>query len=164
MWKFRDRKPMFMAFQGLQTFWFARCQGFTTCRESYQCCAGEWIGVSSAFSQPGDLLPVPERYVPPEFGQWGVAVNAWVTASSIKIDDGSLCVATKFMLPTVGVLLLNLFVHPHSPRRVTCTCAEARYTFHVRQCCDISTVWPWQHYVRGGCMKCPCSRLFLEDF
>lgn len=50
-------------------------------------------------------MPVPEKHVPPDFAQWGIAVNDWSSASSFDIDSTSLKVQTKYMLPTVGALV-----------------------------------------------------------
>lgn len=58
--------------------------------------------MSSAFSADGKLQPVPERFVPPDFAQWGQSVNAWSTCTSYKQEEGELMIRTKYMLPTVG--------------------------------------------------------------
>ena len=64
--------------------------------------AGEWIGTAAAFSANGQVQPLPERFVPPDFAQWDITVQDWATASSFSGDDGTLKVQTKYMLPTVG--------------------------------------------------------------
>jgi hypothetical protein len=64
--------------------------------------AGEWVGKSAAFSATGEVQPLLERYVPPEFAQWDIVLCDWATASSFKVHDEILRVQTKYMLPTVG--------------------------------------------------------------
>ena len=64
--------------------------------------AGEWIGLTAAYSADGTIQPVPEHLVPPEFAQWGITVQDWSTTSSFLVKDGVLKVQTKYMFPTVG--------------------------------------------------------------
>jgi len=38
---------------------------------------GEWESASAAFGPEGALLPLPPRFVPPEYKEWGQTVHEW---------------------------------------------------------------------------------------
>ncbi|KAI0564094.1 hypothetical protein FGB62_30g345 [Gracilaria domingensis] len=63
---------------------------------------GEWFGFEATFSSHGTLLPIPDRYVPDEFRDWGVAPNGFDTVSSSRVTEGALYLKRTRALPSVG--------------------------------------------------------------
>lgn len=63
---------------------------------------GEWFGFEGTFGQDGKALPIPDRYVPDEFREWGVAPCGFDVVTSSRVKEGVLYVKRTRALPSVG--------------------------------------------------------------
>ncbi|CAN8069080.1 unnamed protein product [Agarophyton chilense] len=63
---------------------------------------GEWFGYEATFSSEGTVLSIPDRYVPDEFRDWGVAPNGFDIVSSSKVTEDTLYLKHTRALPSVG--------------------------------------------------------------
>ncbi|KAG2430547.1 hypothetical protein HXX76_010067 [Chlamydomonas incerta] len=64
---------------------------------------GEWEGITVTFEASGAAQPLPDRYVPGAYRDWGVELFDWQSQSSCTIPQGrSLRNIFKRLMPTVG--------------------------------------------------------------
>ncbi|GIL74009.1 hypothetical protein Vretimale_5059 [Volvox reticuliferus] len=68
---------------------------------------GEWEGVTVTFNAEGSVQPLPERFVPGAYREWGVELYDWQSQSSCLVTQGpgtvrSLRNIFKRLMPTVG--------------------------------------------------------------
>lgn len=63
---------------------------------------GEWFGFEGTFGPDGKALPIPDRYVPDEFREWGVAPSGFDVVTSSRLKEGVLYVKRTRALPSVG--------------------------------------------------------------
>ena len=71
--------------------------------------AGEWTGHAVALGPTGDIVPLPDEYVPSAFKEYGVGVNQWSTRATTAYDgDGgidavdSFSTTTRYLWPEAG--------------------------------------------------------------
>lgn len=66
--------------------------------------SGEWFGYQVTFSaKTGAPQPIPERFVPEEFSNWGVTINGFDALTSTTVtEEGTLFMRETLALPTVG--------------------------------------------------------------
>ncbi|KAG1678874.1 hypothetical protein FOA52_003542 [Chlamydomonas sp. UWO 241] len=67
--------------------------------------SGEWEGVIATFDADGGKpQPLPERFVPNAFAEWGVVVADWQAQTSMlaSAEEGTLQYRVRRMMPTVG--------------------------------------------------------------
>ncbi|GAX80338.1 hypothetical protein CEUSTIGMA_g7776.t1 [Chlamydomonas eustigma] len=66
--------------------------------------SGEWDGVTATFSPEGVAIPLPERYVPSAFREWGVELFDWQSQCSMvaSTQAKSLSYRVRRMMPSVG--------------------------------------------------------------